>query len=87
MKGYEGYTEFVYTCFRFTRFGAKEESTQGLPAPVVGAMAENASLFLSYRELQNLIRQFTGEPLSQKLPLYQLTLAAAGSGAITSLVL
>ncbi|KAF5367494.1 hypothetical protein D9758_003742 [Tetrapyrgos nigripes] len=60
---------------------------RGLPAPVVGAMAENASLFLSYRELQNLIRQFTGDPPSHKLPLHQLTLAAAGSGAITSLVL
>jgi len=50
-------------------------------------MAENATLFLSYRELQNLIRHFTGEPISQKLPLYELAIAAAGAGAITSLVL
>ncbi|THV07392.1 mitochondrial carrier [Dendrothele bispora CBS 962.96] len=60
---------------------------RGLPAPVVGAMAENAALFLSYRELQNLIRRYTGQPEPQKLPLSELALAAAGAGAITSLVL
>ncbi|KAE9387969.1 mitochondrial carrier [Gymnopus androsaceus JB14] len=60
---------------------------RGLPAPIVGAMAENASLFLSYRELQNLIRRVTHEQESEKLPLHQLALAAAGSGAITSFLL
>ncbi|KAJ4468782.1 mitochondrial carrier [Lentinula aciculospora] len=60
---------------------------RGLPAPIAGAMVENASLFLSYRELQNLIRRVTRQPESQKLPLHQLALAAAGSGAITSFLL
>jgi ornithine carrier protein len=60
---------------------------QGLPAPIVGAMVENASLFLAYRELQNLIRRVTHQPGSQKLPLHQLAIAAAGSGAITSFLL
>lgn len=60
---------------------------QGLPAPIVGAMVENASLFLSYRELQNLIRRVTHEPESHQLALPQLALAAAGSGAITSFLL
>ncbi|KAF8828164.1 hypothetical protein HHX47_DHR4000924 [Lentinula edodes] len=60
---------------------------RGLPAPIAGAMVENASLFLSYRELQNLIRRVTHQPDSQKLPLHQLALAAAGSGAITSFLL
>ncbi|KAJ3729688.1 mitochondrial carrier domain-containing protein [Lentinula raphanica] len=60
---------------------------RGLPAPVAGAMVENASLFLSYRELQNLIRRVTHQPESQKLPLHQLAIAAAGSGTITSFLL
>jgi hypothetical protein len=50
-------------------------------------MAENASLFLSYSELQHIIRRTTGQPLSQDLSLPQLALAAAGAGAITSFVL
>jgi len=58
-----------------------------LPAPIVGAMAENASLFLAYGELQNVIRQTTQRPPEEKLPLYHLALAAAGAGAITSFIL
>ena len=60
---------------------------QGLPAPIVGAMTENAALFLSYNELQNAIRFVTGRPLSQELSLGQLAVAAAGAGAITSFFL
>jgi len=60
---------------------------QGLPAPIVGAMAENATLFLSYSELQRLIRWTTSQPLSQPLSLAQLALAGSGSGAITSFLL
>ena len=61
--------------------------TQGLPAPVMGAMAENAALFLSYRELQNMIKNMTGYPTEYQLPIGQLMIAAAGAGAITSFVL
>lgn len=61
---------------------------QGLPAPIVGAMAENASLFLAYEELQNLIRLVTHRPVQEeKLPLHYLALAAAGAGATTSFLL
>ncbi|EIW77176.1 mitochondrial carrier [Coniophora puteana RWD-64-598 SS2] len=60
---------------------------RGLPAPVVGAMAENASLFLVYSELQNLIRWVTARPMSQDPTLAQLSLAGAGAGAFTSFVL
>jgi len=49
-------------------------------------MAENASLFLSYGEFQNVIRLVTRRN-SEKLPLYQLALAAAGAGAVTSFIL
>ncbi|KAF5351021.1 hypothetical protein D9756_008214 [Leucocoprinus leucothites] len=60
---------------------------RGLPAPVTGAMAENASLFLSYRELQNVVKSLTGKQADYQLPLGQLMIAAAGAGAITSFIL
>ncbi|KAG6883377.1 hypothetical protein C0993_006546 [Termitomyces sp. T159_Od127] len=60
---------------------------RGLPAPIVGAMAENASLFLVYGELQNLIRKLTARPLSADPTLPQLALAAAGAGMATSFLL
>ncbi|KIY70872.1 mitochondrial carrier [Cylindrobasidium torrendii FP15055 ss-10] len=61
---------------------------RGLPAPIVGAMAENASLFLSYREFQNLIRAYIHPlPSSEALPIKYLCLAAAGAGSITSCLL
>ncbi|KAI9511856.1 mitochondrial carrier [Russula earlei] len=60
---------------------------RGLPAPIVGAMIENASLFFAYGELQNLIRRLWGIPVAHTLSLPQLSLAAAGAGAITSFFL
>lgn len=60
---------------------------RGLPAPIVGAMAENATLFLAYGELQNVIRKVGNIPVTQALSLPQLALAAAGAGTITSFVL
>lgn len=61
--------------------------SQGLPAPIVGAMAENASLFWSYTELQNAIRWYEKQPATYHLSLGQLALAGAGAGCITSFVL
>jgi len=60
---------------------------RGLPAPIVGAMAENASLFLVYAELQRVIRRVTGRPLAMEPTLPQLALAAAGAGMFTSFLL
>jgi hypothetical protein len=54
---------------------------------VVGATAENASLFLSYRELQKVIKNLTGKEADYQLPLEQLMIAAAGAGVITSFIL
>jgi len=44
-------------------------------------------LFLSYEGIQNLIRYISHRSPKEKLPLYHLTLAAAGAGAITSFLL
>lgn len=60
---------------------------RGLPAPIVAAMLENASLFMSYSELQDVIRRFNSQPMSHDLSLPQLALAGAGAGAITSFLL
>ncbi|KAJ7461035.1 mitochondrial carrier domain-containing protein [Mycena galericulata] len=60
---------------------------RGLPAPIVGAMAENASLFLSYRELQDIIKRFNRQAITEASSMPQIALAAAGAGAITSFLL
>ncbi|KAJ7771685.1 mitochondrial carrier domain-containing protein [Mycena metata] len=60
---------------------------RGLPAPIVGAMAENASLFLSYRELQEIIKRVNHQHLDEPSTMPQIALAAAGAGAITSFLL
>ncbi|KAF8184874.1 mitochondrial carrier domain-containing protein [Mycena galopus ATCC 62051] len=60
---------------------------RGLPAPIVGAMAENASLFLSYRELQDLIKHINHQHLEEPSSMSQIAMAAAGAGAITSFLL
>lgn len=60
---------------------------RGLPAPIVGAMAENASIFFSFNEFQELIRRSTNRSLSEKATLPQLALAAAGAGFVTSFFL
>ncbi|KAI1798074.1 mitochondrial carrier [Ganoderma leucocontextum] len=60
---------------------------RGLPAPIVGAMAENAALFWSYTEIQNAIKWASGMAITSQLSLGQLALAGAGAGAVTSFVL
>nr|CAG8483468.1 13516_t:CDS:2 [Entrophospora candida] len=75
---------------------------RGLSSPMVGAMLENATLFLAYNHIQMLIREYT-TPIDQKHLLYdnnnqtdagqiplsmtQLILAGALSGALTSFLL
>ncbi|KAJ7136086.1 mitochondrial carrier domain-containing protein [Mycena epipterygia] len=60
---------------------------RGLPAPIVGAMAENASLFLSYRELQDAIKLANHQSIEEASSMPQIALAGAGAGAITSFLL
>ena len=60
---------------------------RGLPAPVVGAMAENASLFFSYEQFKTVIQKITHASPDAPLPLQHHALAAAGAGAVTSFIL
>lgn len=55
----------------------------GLPSPLLGSMAENAVLFLSYGEVKRLL----GETKEKELTLFQLAMAGAAAGGITSWVL
>ena len=55
----------------------------GLPSPLVGSMAENAVLFLSYGEVKRLL----GERPGHELSLFQLCMAGGVAGGIVSFVL
>lgn len=59
--------------------------------PIVGSMAETASVFMTYTTLQKLIRSVStgsdSESRNAALSLSQLGLAAAGAGAFTSFIL
>ena len=59
--------------------------------PVIGAMAENATLFLTYGQLQHFYRWIafgteSGKSSSDTTPT-ELAFAAAGAGAATSFLL
>lgn len=80
-------------CFRQT---ARQEGFGGLyrgvSMPVLGAMAENATLFLVYGQVQQLIRRILfPEQASRRrpppLPLPYIALSAACGGAAASLIL
>lgn len=60
---------------------------QGLPVPIFGSMAETASLFLAYSQIQSLIKWSTNTSQSNPLTLPQLGLAAGGAGFLTSFIL
>lgn len=49
-------------------------------------MAENATLFLVYGQLQNIIRRWSGSTAAE-LSLPQVALAATGAGTIISFLL
>lgn len=56
--------------------------------PLVGAMIENAALFVGYKQIQRMIRIYTNN-LDENTPLTmsQLLLAGAGSGALAAFIL
>lgn len=60
---------------------------RGLSAPLVGAAAETASLFLSYRLAQQALQATLFTDYQEKLPMSALALAGAISGGLTSLIL
>ncbi|KAI7907399.1 mitochondrial carrier domain-containing protein [Cokeromyces recurvatus] len=89
-----------WDCFKKTikQEGFKSLFT-GLSSPLIGSMVENAALFVGYRQVQRMIRDFSMTDEERKKMLYlpedklpplsmsQLILAGAASGAIASFVL
>jgi mitochondrial ornithine carrier protein len=51
---------------------------------MVLSVFETAAVFFAYDELQVLIRKFSGMKKNEGLSLAQLSVAAAGAGAITT---
>ena len=60
---------------------------QGLPAPVFGAMCENATLFVVYNRLQLAVRWASGTQPDVPLGLRHIAIAAAGAGSVVSFIL
>ncbi|KAK9449517.1 mitochondrial carrier domain-containing protein [Limtongia smithiae] len=62
---------------------------RGISSPLVGAAAENASLFLSYHIFQDLFRStvYYDLPTAASLPMATLLLCGALSGSATSFIL
>ncbi|KAI9473635.1 MAG: mitochondrial carrier domain-containing protein [Benjaminiella poitrasii] len=89
-----------WDCFRKT---VKQEGLKGLftgmSSPLIGSMVENAALFVGYRQVQRMIRDYStmaeererlqhlSEDELPPLSINQLILAGASSGAIASFVL
>jgi len=55
--------------------------------PLLGATAEDAALFVTYNQVQSLLRWMRGAPADSTSPLSELCVAAAASGAMAGLVL
>ncbi|KAF5383309.1 hypothetical protein D9615_005005 [Tricholomella constricta] len=60
---------------------------RGLPAPIVGSMAETAVLFVAYSGFQDVIRSCTSRPRTEKLSIPELGIAAAGAGLVGSFII
>lgn len=59
---------------------------RGLPAPLMGSMLENATLFFAYRHCQNFIQALSPNP-DASLTITQLALSGGLAGAAVSFVL
>lgn len=60
---------------------------KGVTMPVLGATMEDAALFLTYNQVQRMLRHARGVDESAALPLVDLAAAAAASGAMAAVVL
>ncbi|ELU45187.1 L-ornithine transporter [Rhizoctonia solani AG-1 IA] len=62
---------------------------RGLPMPIVGAMAENASLFLAYNKIQDTLLQYPHfrPSTNHKVTLDGIAIAGGGAGTVASFLL
>jgi ornithine carrier protein len=60
---------------------------QGLTSPLVGAMFENATLFLAYGAMKSALGVSKDPSLSNPVPMWKLLVSGAGSGLFSAFVL
>ncbi|KAK0559694.1 mitochondrial ornithine carrier protein [Tilletia horrida] len=60
---------------------------RGISMPVLGAILENASLFVTYNSVRSLIASATGKASIEDLSMPELGVSAAAAGAVASLFL
>ncbi|QRV81940.1 mitochondrial carrier protein [Ceratobasidium sp. AG-Ba] len=61
---------------------------RGLPMPIVGAMAENASLFLAYNKIQQALQKYPHfHATDGRIPLDGIAIAGGGAGTVASFLL
>lgn len=62
---------------------------RGLPMPIIGAMAENASLFLAYNKVQQALLKYPhfNSTTGHKITLDGIAIAGAGAGTVASFLL
>lgn len=78
----------AYDCFRKTLHREGFHGLfRGVSMPLIGATMENASLFLTYNQVQRLLQHALGTSSEGPQPVGQLAIAAAASGAVTGTML
>mmetsp|Transcript_21274 Transcript_21274/g.37530 ORF Transcript_21274/g.37530 Transcript_21274/m.37530 type:complete len:267 (-) Transcript_21274:335-1135(-) len=60
---------------------------QGLTSPLLGAMAENATLFVAYGAMKNALQVNPEPTLSNPVPMWKYLVSGAGSGIFSAFVL
>ena len=87
--GYKGpkYTG-AFHCLKHTvETGGVKSLYKGISSPLLGSMAENAVLFLSYGVFKGWLGGQEAAARGEDLSLFRLSLAGAGAGAIVPCVL
>ncbi len=60
---------------------------QGLSSPLIGAMAENATLFVAYSGMKKALNVNDNPTLTNPVPMYKYLVAGGGSGIFSAFVL
>ena len=89
VKGYSGpkYTGALHCIKHTVETNGVMGLYRGLSSPLLGSMAENAVLFLSYGIFKNALGGVEAAAKGEDLSLFRLSLAGAGAGAVVPCVL
>jgi hypothetical protein len=87
--GYKGpkYTGAIHCLKHTVETGGVMSLYKGISSPLLGSMAENAVLFLSYGIFKDLLGGQDAAARGEDVSLFRLSLAGAGAGAVVPCVL